>query len=80
MTERLNLPYPGTEVTAIVGSYIVYGVVEDYEHHSPNQTTFPVRFGSRTRLMTAAEVTVLPDDQQPPDRRPPRWTGCDTDR
>jgi hypothetical protein len=76
MTERPTLLDVGTEVTATLGDYTAYGVVEDYEHHSPNQTTFPVRFGSVTRLMTTGEVTVLPDDQQPPDRRPPRWTGC----
>jgi hypothetical protein len=76
MTQRPTLLDIGTEVTATLGDYIAYGVVEDYDHHTPHQTTFPVKFGSVTRLMTAGEVTVLPDDQQPPDRQPPRWTGC----
>jgi hypothetical protein len=74
MTERLKLPHIGTEVSAIVGDYIVYGVVEYYEHHNPHQVMFPVRFGSRTRIMLASDITELPDDQQPDDRKPPRCT------
>jgi hypothetical protein len=70
-----RLLYPGTKVTATLGGHQAHGVVEDYEHYHPNQVTFPVKFGNRTRIMTSAEVTVLPDAGQPPDRKPPRRTG-----
>jgi hypothetical protein len=70
-----RLLYPGTLVTATLGGYQANGVVERYEHYHPNQSTFPVKFGRQTTIVTAAEVTVLPDDQQPPDRQPPRHTG-----
>jgi hypothetical protein len=68
-----KLPLIGTKVTVFVDDDTVYGVVEDYEHQ-PNQTMFPVKFGWRTRIMTADHVTPLPDDQQPDDRQPPRCT------
>jgi hypothetical protein len=74
MTERHKLPDIGTKVAVIVGDCTVYGVVEDYEHHNPHQVTFPVKFGSRTRIMLASDVTPLPEDQQPPGRRPPPCT------
>lgn len=74
MTAHRRLLYPGTRVSAVLGGRQAYGEVELYEYYSENQVTFPVRFGSRTMIMTAADVTVLPDDQQPPDRQPPRCT------
>jgi hypothetical protein len=77
MTERQTKPkllYPGTKVTAFSGDDTVYGVVEDYEYHSPHQVMFPVKFGSRTRIMLASDVTPLPDDEQPDGRRPPPCT------
>ena len=70
----MTLLYPDTKVTVVLGGHTAHGVVELYEHHSENQVTFPVKFGSTTRIMTASDVTVLPDDQQPPDRQPPRCT------
>jgi hypothetical protein len=72
---RLRLLYPGTMVTAVLGGHTAYGIVEDYEHYRPDQITFPVKFGRVTRIMTAAEVTAQPDEQQLPDRQPPRHTG-----
>jgi hypothetical protein len=71
---RPRLLYPGTLVTVTLGDYTAHGVVEHYEYHNPHQTAFPVKFGSRTRIMTASVVTVLPDDQQPDDRKPPPCT------
>jgi hypothetical protein len=68
----------GTRVKAVLGGQTVYGVVEFYEHYSPYQTTFPVRFGPQWLVMTSTDVTVLPEDQQPPDRQPPRRTGLHT--
>ena len=63
---------PGTRVSATLGGHTVYGIVEYYEHYHPTQTTFPVKFGSTTRIMTADEVTIQPD--QPDNRQPPRCT------
>jgi hypothetical protein len=50
----------------------VYGVVDDYEHYHPSQTSFPVKFGSRLMIMTADLVTI--EAEQPDDRQPPRCT------
>jgi hypothetical protein len=82
MTARQRLLYPGTLVTVTLGGHEAHGVVEDYEYHNSYQTTFPVKFGRRTMIMTAAAVAPLPDDQQPPDRQPPRCTclaPCDSE-
>lgn len=62
-------------VTATLGGHTAYGTVEDYEHYNPHQITFPVSFGRQTMIVLASEVTVRPDDEQPPHRRPPRHTG-----
>jgi hypothetical protein len=67
-----RLLYPGTKVTAVLGGHTAYGVVEDYEHYRMDQTTFPVKFGGQTRIMNPAEVTVLPEAEQPDERRSPR--------
>jgi hypothetical protein len=67
-----RLLYPGTKVTAIFGGHTVYGVVDDYEHYHPTQTTFPVKFGRTTKIMTADDVTIERD--QGDDRQPPRCT------
>jgi hypothetical protein len=63
----------GTLVTALVNGRTVTGRVEDYEHYSRTQSTFPVSFGPVWRAMRRRDVTVL--DRQPADRRPPRRTG-----
>jgi hypothetical protein len=72
MSQPAPLPHVGTRVRVTVGGYTAYGVVEDYEHYHPSQTTFPVKFGRKTTMMTAADVTVEAD--QPDDRTPPRCT------
>ena len=72
-TQRLL--YPGTLVTATLSGHTAYGEVDEYEHYHPNQSTFPVKFSGLTRIMTANEVIMLPDNQQPPGRQPPRHTG-----
>jgi hypothetical protein len=69
-----KLPHISTKVTATLGGHTVYGVVEYYEHHNPHQVTFPVKFGHRTRIMLASDVTPLPEDQQPGNRKPPPCT------
>ena len=70
-----RLLYPSTLVTATLGGHTAYGEVDSYEHYREGQTTFPVRFGRQIKIVTAADVTVLPDVQQPPDRQPPKHTG-----
>jgi hypothetical protein len=62
----------GTTVAARVNGYTVTGRVEDYEHYSRTQSTFPVSFGPVWRVMRRRDVTVLAC--QPADRRPPRRT------
>jgi hypothetical protein len=70
-----TLPHIGTKVAVTLGGHTAYGVVEDYEHYNPHQVTFPVKFGRKTVIILASDITVLPDDQQPDDRQLPRHTG-----
>lgn len=72
---KLKLLWPGTKVYTWQGSARIYGTVELYEHYSPNQVTFPVKFGPQSIIMTSADVTALPEAQQPPGREPARRTG-----
>lgn len=72
-----RLLWPRTLVVRItLAGHRFYGVVGDYEHHSPTQKMFPVRFGDRTRQMTSLDVQERTDVPQPRDRRPPRRTGA----
>lgn len=71
-----QLLWPGTLVVRVTSAgHRLYGVVDEYEHYAVHQKLFPVRFGSRTTLMTSMDVQERIDVIQPGDRRPPPKTG-----
>lgn len=72
---RPTLLWPGTRVSLRSGDITLYGIVQEYEHYSASQETFPVQIGSQWRIVTSRDVTALPASEQTLERHPPRRTG-----
>jgi hypothetical protein len=71
-----RLLWPGTLVVRFTSAgHRFYGVVQEYEHYAPGQKLFPVRFGSRWKMVTSLDVHERTDVAQPLDREPPPRTG-----